>query len=116
MNAQQSLIFLRRTIGEVKADFPDIEVGVTGQEALDEDEMGIALHDMSLATIISLIGLTVLLVLFWRGLRRPVLEIIELLIALSWTFGLTTLFIGHLNILSVIFAPLLRYSSFRRLL
>jgi hopanoid biosynthesis associated RND transporter like protein HpnN len=107
VNAQQSLISLRQTIGEVKADFPDIEVGVTGQEALDEDEMGVALHDMSLATIISLIGLTVLLVLFWRGLRRPVLEIIELLIALSWTFGLTTLFIGHLNILSVIFAPLL---------
>jgi hopanoid biosynthesis associated RND transporter like protein HpnN len=103
----QSLRTLRQTIAQVQADFPEINVGVTGQEALNQDEMGMAFHDMSLATGISIIGLTILLALFWRGLRRPILEIIELLVALSWTFGLTTLFIGHLNILSVTFAPLL---------
>jgi hopanoid biosynthesis associated RND transporter like protein HpnN len=106
-SSQRSLTALRQTIAQVRAGFPDIEVGVTGQEALDGDEMGVAFHDMSLATVLSLMALAILLVLFWRGFRRPLLEIIELLIALSWTFGLTTLFIGHLNILSVIFAPLL---------
>ncbi|MBW2147513.1 MAG: MMPL family transporter [Deltaproteobacteria bacterium] len=107
VNAQHSLQALRKAIARVQAGFPHIEVGVTGQEALNEDEMGVAFHDMSLATVLSLFGLMGLLVLFWRGFRRPLLEIIELLIALSLTFGLTTLFIGHLNILSVTFAPLL---------
>jgi len=105
--AQYSLTSLRKAVAQVQAEFPDIKVGVTGREALNADEMGVAFHDMSRATMISLLGLTILLVLFWRGFRRPVLEMMELLIALSWTFGLTTLFIGHLNILSVTFAPLL---------
>jgi hopanoid biosynthesis associated RND transporter like protein HpnN len=106
-DALHSLKALRKTIAGLKTGFPEVKVGVTGQEALNEDEMGVAFHDMSLATLLSLLGLAVLLVVFWRGFRRPLLELIELLVALSWTFGLTTLFIGHLNILSVTFTPLL---------
>jgi len=104
---QHSLIALRKAIAEKQADFPQLKVGVTGPGALDEDEMGVALHDMTLATLLSLFGLAILLVLFWRGFRWPLLEIIVLLVALSFTFGLTTLLIGHLNILSVTFAPML---------
>lgn len=104
---QESLIALRNTIAEVQTDFPGIQVGVTGPGALDEDEMGVALKDMGLATMLSLAGLTILLVLFWRGIRRPILAVTQLLVALSLTFGLTTLLIGHLNILSVSFAPML---------
>ncbi len=104
---QQSLSALRKAIAERQADFPGLKVGVTGPGALDEDEMGVALHDMTLATLLSLGGLVVLLVLFWRGFRWPLMEMGVLLAALALTFGLTTLFIGHLNILSVTFAPLL---------
>ncbi len=102
-----SLERLRETIARVRSAFPGIRAGVTGQEALNQDEMGTALHDISLATVLSLAGLAVLLTIFWRGFRRPLLELAELSVALSWTFGLTTLFIGHLNILSIIFTPLL---------
>jgi hopanoid biosynthesis associated RND transporter like protein HpnN len=102
-----SLKALRGVIAQKQADFPDIQTGVTGQEALNADQMSVALHDMSLATLVSLVGLALLLVLFWRGSRRPLLEMLALLVALSLTFGLTTLFIGHLNILSVSFAPML---------
>jgi hopanoid biosynthesis associated RND transporter like protein HpnN len=106
-DALHSLEALRKAIAGLQADFPEVKAGVTGQEALNQDEMGVAFHDMSLATVISLLGLAALLMVFWRGFRRPLLELIELLVALSWTFGLTTLWIGHLNILSVTFAPLL---------
>jgi hopanoid biosynthesis associated RND transporter like protein HpnN len=104
---QQSLSALRKAIAEQQADFRGLKVGVTGPGALDEDEMGVALHDMTLATLLSLGGLSILLVLFWRGFRWPLMEIMVLLAALSLTFGLTTFFIGHLNILSVTFAPML---------
>jgi len=106
-NALHSLTALRKAVSSVQDDFPEVNAGVTGQDALNMDEMDAALGDMSIATILSLVGLTLLLVIFWRGIRRPLLEITELLVALSLTFGLTTLFIGHLNILSVTFAPLL---------
>jgi uncharacterized protein len=105
--AHESLKALRQTISRVQADFPDIRAGATGQEALNVDEMTLALEDMSLATILSLIGLTILLILFWHGSRRPWFGISELLVALSLTFGLTTLVVGHLNILSIVFAPLI---------
>jgi uncharacterized protein len=104
--AQRSLEALRQTVARVKADFPEVKAGVTGQEALNVDEMTLALEDMSLATVLSLVGLTILLTLFWRGSRRPWFGISELLVALSLTCGLTTLVVGHLNILSVVFAPL----------
>ena len=106
-NAQPSLLALRKAIAQVKADFPDVNVGVTGQEALNVDEMGEALHDMGLATMISLSGLMLLLVVSWHGFRWPLFEVIQMIIDLSLTFGLATLFIGHLNILSVTFAPML---------
>ena len=105
--AQASLEALRTAIAQARHDFPDIEVGVTGQQALNVDEMTLALDGMSLATAMSIGGLTLLLILFWRGFRRPAITMIEMLVALSLTFGLTTLVIGHLNILSVVFAPLL---------
>jgi len=105
--AKESLYALRNTISELKKSFPGIEVGVTGPEALNTDEMSIALRDMTIATVISFLGLIVLLCLFWGGIRRPILEMIELSVALAITTGFTTLVIGHLNILSVTFAPLL---------
>ena len=126
-NEGQALTTLRETVKALRADFRDISAGVTGQKALDEDEKGLAFKDIGLATSLSLIGLAALLVLFWRGVRRALLTVAVLVIALCATFGLTTLFIGHLNLLSVTFAPMLlglgidyaihwfaRYSEVRR--
>lgn len=98
---------LRNYVAQVRAEFPDVNAGVTGPEALNVDQMSTALHDMGLATVLSIFGLTLLFVIFRKSIRRPLFESVTLMIALSWSFGLTTLFIGHLNILSVTFAPLL---------
>ena len=106
-NEGQALTSLRKALTSLKTDFPDINAGVTGQKALDEDEKELAFKDIGLATSLSLIGLAALLIIFWRGIRRPLLALAVLVIALCVTFGLTTLFIGHLNLLSVTFAPML---------
>ena len=105
--AQDALDDLRKTIKELEAAFPGVRGGVTGQEALNYDEMETALTDMSNATWVSLLGVAILLVLFFRGLRRAWIQMVSLGVGLCWTLGWTTLFIGHLNILSVVFAPLL---------
>ena len=105
--AQDALDDLRKTIEELEAAFPGVRGGVTGQEALNYDEMETALTDMSHATWVSLLGVAILLVLFFRGLRRTWIQMVSLGVGLCWTLGWTTLFIGHLNILSIVFAPLL---------
>lgn len=105
--AQDALDNLRGAIKELEAEFPGVHGGVTGQEALNYDEMDTASTDMSLATWASLLGVLVLMALFFHGFRRAFIEILALGVGLCWTFGWTTLFVGHLNILSVVFAPML---------
>jgi len=107
LGTRESLVRLRELIQNTKASFPDIQAGVTGQEALKIDEVNTVSKDMAVAMWLSLVGVFILMVVFFRGFRRPCLQIITLIAGLSWTFGWTTLFIGHLNILSVVFAPLL---------
>ena len=104
---KRSLAALRKAVAEVRADYPDLMAGVTGPEALNADQMSAAMTDMELATVLSLAGLTVLFIIFRRSIRRPVFEMITLVVALTWCFGLTTLAVGHLNILSITFAPLI---------
>lgn len=98
---------LRNLIRETQSELGDVQVGVTGQEALNTDEMLTVSGDMARATWASLLGVLVLMLVFLRSLRRPLMELFSLGTGLCWTFGWTTLFIGHVNILSIVFAPLL---------
>jgi uncharacterized protein len=102
-----NLTLLREIVARVKEGFPGLKVGVTGPAALSDDEMTGALSDITLATWLSLLFQMGLLILFFRSVRRPLMESLVLIIGLSWTFGAATLVVGHLNILSMIFAPLI---------
>jgi hopanoid biosynthesis associated RND transporter like protein HpnN len=105
---QTSLARLREHIGELRASsFRDVEAGVTGQEALNNDEMITAMKDMTVATWLSLLAVMVLMVVVLRSVRHPIIITISLAVGLIWTFGWTSIFIGHLNILSIVFAPML---------
>ena len=105
---QASQVRLREYIQELRASsFGDVEAGVTGQEALNNDEMLTAMEDMTKATWVSMLGVLLIMVLFLRGFRHPLIILLSLAVGLCWTFGWTALFIGHLNILSIVFAPIL---------
>jgi hypothetical protein len=103
----KELEFLRQVVHQVKVQFPGLKVGVTGPDALEADEMNNSLKDITLATWLSLAGQMGLLILFLRSLRRTLVEGLVLIIGLCWTFGMVTLVVGHLNLLSLIFAPLM---------
>ncbi|HIJ76257.1 MAG TPA: MMPL family transporter, partial [Deltaproteobacteria bacterium] len=103
-----SLSLLRSYIHDLKTSgFSDCEAGVTGQEALSNDEMLTAMADMTNATWLSMLGVMLVMVLFLRGFRHPLIITLSLAVGLCWTFGWTAVFIGHLNILSIVFAPML---------
>jgi hopanoid biosynthesis associated RND transporter like protein HpnN len=103
----EPLIRLRELIRETGASFPDVKAGVTGQKVINTDEMVAAMGDMAWATWLSLLGVWLIMIVFLRSIRRPFLELTSLGVALCWTFGWTTLFIGHFNILSLVFVPML---------
>jgi uncharacterized protein len=48
-----------------------------------------------------------LLVIPFRGIVEPLFAIIALLAGVAWSFGFTTLVVGHLNLLSAVFTSVL---------
>ena len=103
----QAVDRIRELISQMAPQHPDVKIGVTGIPVLENDEMRRSQSDMTLASIISFIGVAVLLFIGFRGFRHPLLGMLMLLVGMAWTFGYTTLIIGHLNILSVSFAVIL---------
>jgi uncharacterized protein len=103
----QDLTLLRDVVHRVQTQYPGLQVGVTGPDALEADEMSSSMKDITLATWLSLVGQMALLILFLRSLKRTIVEGLVLILGLCWTFGLVTIVVGHLNLLSLIFAPLM---------
>ena len=105
--AAEDLKLLRQVLDRVKARFPGIQAGVTGPGALEADEMSEAMADVGLASWVSLVGQMLLMILFFRSLKRTLVQGAVLFIGLCWTFGVAALAVGHLNLLSIVFGPLL---------
>ena len=104
---QDSMAAIRQAITDLQAEFPGLEAGVTGTKALGNDEMLSAQHDTAVATVVSLSGIALLYLLFFRRIRHPLFIVSSLMVGLSWTLGFVTLSVGHLTIITVFIAPML---------
>lgn len=98
---------IRTLLAAATQEFPQATFGLTGIPVLEADEMHRSQMDMGRASLISLGGVAVLLLVGFRGVRHPVIALVMLLVGLSWSIGYTTVTVGHLNILSVSFAAIL---------
>ena len=97
----------RAILADVRRDFPDLELGLTGLPVLESDEMAASDTDTTRASLLALAGVAVLYFLVYRGFRYPLLTVGTLLVGTAWAIGWATLTIGHLNILSATFAVML---------
>ena len=104
---RESMAAIRQAIGDLKVEFPGLDAGVTGTKALGNDEMLSAQHDTAVATVVSLSGIALLYLLFFRRIRHPLFIVSALMVGLSWTLGFVTLAVGHLTIITVFIAPML---------
>lgn len=98
---------LRDQLRQVRAEYADLDFGMTGLPVLEMDEMAAAQHDTELASWLAIGGVTFLFFLVYRGLCYPLLTVVTLLTGTAWAMGWTTLTVGHLNILSATFAIML---------
>ncbi|MGA3180331.1 MAG: MMPL family transporter [Verrucomicrobiota bacterium] len=94
---------MRKTTFEV----PGLNVGLTGEPVLDYDEMEQSKHDATLAAIVSLVVSSLIFIIAYRETRRPLMTVLCLVIGLGYSMAFTTLVVGHLNILTITFAPIL---------
>jgi uncharacterized protein len=98
---------LRQLISQVQIEVTGVDVGLTGGPVLDYDEMKQSEHDSIVASVAALMLCSLIFIIAYQQVERPLKAALCLLIGLGYTMGYTTLAIGHLNILSVTFAPML---------
>ncbi|HXR04170.1 MAG TPA: MMPL family transporter [Verrucomicrobiae bacterium] len=98
---------LRQLIQETQTEVPGLNVGLIGEPVLDYDEMTQAKKDMTLASLLSLVLCALIFIYGYNETGRPFKAMICLVVGLAYTLAFTTLTIGHLNILTVTFAPML---------
>jgi len=90
-----------------RPEFKGVKAGLTGIPVLEYEEMATSQRDITLATVVSIV-LTVILLLFaFRGVLNSLAAMTALLVAIALSFGMATLVVGHLNILSMVFAVML---------
>lgn len=106
MPAAQALNAARKTANQIMQDHPGVRIRMTGETALEHEELESVSEGSIIAGVVSLF-----LVLFslWIGLRSFKLlfaTFTVLILGLILTAGFATLSIGHLNLISIAFAVL----------
>ncbi|MEM1297248.1 MAG: MMPL family transporter, partial [Verrucomicrobiota bacterium] len=98
---------IREHIKETEAKFPGVTIGLTGEPVLNDDEMQTAMVDAIWASSITFALITVLFIVGYRERTRPFLAILTLLLAVVWSFAFTMLWVGHLNVITQAFVPMM---------
>ncbi len=94
---------LRDLIAQMAIRHPETKIGLTGLPIMENDEMRASESSMMWASAVSMIGVGLLFVAGFGGIRHALLANLVLLIGMAWSFGYVTLAVGHLNILSISF-------------
>ncbi len=98
---------LRKLIEETQNEVPGINVGLTGEPVIEHDEMEQSQKDTTLASIVALVLCALIFIYGYSETGRPVKATVCLVVGLAYTLAFATLTVGHLNILTITFVPIL---------
>jgi len=98
---------LRELVLETKTEVPGVNVGITGEPVLDYDQMTQSERDAMFASILSLVLCALIFIFGYNETGRPVKAAICMIVGFGYTLAFTALTIGHLNVLTIMFVPML---------
>ncbi|MBU0506948.1 MMPL family transporter [bacterium] len=101
------LLYLRNTLDTLTAQYPHLDVGITGKPVLQNDEATSTQTDSVWAGIISFLLVTFLIFLFYREFKRPILALVALIIAICLTTGFISIVFHSINLITIVFAIIL---------
>ena len=102
-----AILQLRKWIARTRSEVPGINVEITGEPVLTHDEMVQAKQDTELAALIALVLTALIFIASCRGVLRPLMATLCLLIGICYTLGFAAFTVGRLNILSITLVPIL---------
>src|SRR5260370_32866429 len=98
---------LRQLVEETKAEVRGLNVGLTGEPVLEHDEMAQSQKDTTIASIASLLICALIFIYGYQQTGRPIKATLCLIVGLGYTLAFATFAVGHLNILTITFVPIL---------
>ena len=98
---------LRELAAATQAEVPGVNVGVTGEPVLEYDEMSQSQEDTARAALLALFLVALIFIFGYHETGRPLKATGCLLVGLAYTMAYATVVVGHLNILTITFAPIL---------
>lgn len=103
----EAILLLRKLIADTQREVPGLNAGLTGERVLEIDEMAQSERDTAFATVLSFVLVFVIIIFGYGKISRRVKADACLIVGMGYTMAFTTLAVGHLNILTVTFAPIL---------
>ncbi len=98
---------IRALVQQTRREVTGVNAGLTGEPVLEHDEMAQSQKDTMVAGIVSLILCAIIFIYGYNETGRPIKAMICLLFGLAYTFAIATVTVGHLNILTITFLPML---------
>ena len=98
---------IRELVQQTRMEVTGVNAGLTGEPVLEHDEMAQSQKDTTVAGIVSLVLCAIIFIYGYNETGRPIKAIICLLFGLAYTFAFATVTVGHLNILTITFLPML---------
>lgn len=98
---------LRTLIQQTQTEVPGVNVGLTGEPVLDYDQMTQSQKDTTLASIVSLFLCALIFIYGYNETGRPIKAALCLVVGLAYTLAFSALTVGHLNVLTITFVPML---------
>lgn len=98
---------LRTLVEQTKVEVPGLNVGLTGEPVLEHDEMQQSQKDTTVASVVSLLVCALIFIYGYQETGRPVKATLCLIVGLGYTMAFATFTVGHLNILTITFVPIL---------
>ena len=98
---------LRQLTVEVQSRHPGTKLGLTGLPIIEFDEMRSSELSMSLATVLSFLGVLAIMIVAFGGVRHATMAMLTLVMAMLWTCGCIAVMVGHINVLSIAFGSIL---------
>jgi len=86
--------------------YQGVEMKLTGEPALDADQIAASNSDAAKASCITLVLIIGLFFLSYRTFLRPAFTFFVLIMAVLWSLGFALIDVGHFNILSVAVIPM----------
>ncbi len=97
---------IRDKLTSLQSQFPGVEMKVTGEPALDDEQIRSSTSDSIKAAGITVTLILLLFAFSYRAVVRPALTFIALILGVIWSLGFALVSVGHFNILSIAVIPM----------